>query len=515
MSLIKSASTVSFWTFISRLSGFARDVVVAIFMGAGALADAFFIAFKLPNLFRRLFAEGAFNAVFIPIFSGKLHAPDHLEAKLFARRIMSILLLVLVAITLLAQFYMPALMRIVAPGFVDDNEQFALVVTLSRITFGYLLCISIVSLFTGMLNSIGKFAAGAVAPVLLNLCLIMAVVTLHSITETVAHALAIGVMVAGVVQSVWMVIQAKRCNMLIFPSRPVFSEDTKILLKRMVPGIIGAGVTQINVWVDMMLATLISGAVSYLYYADRLSQFPLAIIGTAIGTAMLPSLSRYIKHNQEQESARLQQQAIKISLLLTLPATVGLIMLALPIIEVVFMYGAFTQQDALNSSRALIAFACGLPAFVLIKIFAPSFFARGNTKTPMKIAACCVLVNILLDLLWIKPYGFVGLAAATSVAAWCNAFALGSILYQRKHMAIALPLLLFLAKLLISVGAMAMMIFLLLSLTETFFLTNSRIIDAISLFAIMFAAMLVYALMVMKSKAYRFSDLKKDFAGNA
>ena len=295
MSLLKSAATVGGWTLISRIAGFIRDIVVATMMGTGVIADAFFVAFKIPNLFRRLFAEGAFSAAFVPIFSGKLDNPPHNKANIFAREIMSLLTMILFIVTIMAEISMPFILKFMAPGFADNKEKFDLAVELSRITFPYLLFISLVSLLTGVLNSVGKFAAGAFSPVLLNICMIFSIIVLSLWLETPAHALAWGVFAAGIVQFLWMMYNCYKFKIFIWFAKPKLGKDTKIMLKRMVPGIIGAGVTQINVWVDIMLATLIPSAVSYLYYADRISQFPLAIIGTAIGTAMLPSLSRYIK----------------------------------------------------------------------------------------------------------------------------------------------------------------------------------------------------------------------------
>lgn len=512
MSLLKSAATVGGWTFISRIVGFIRDIIVARVMGAGPTADAFFVAFKLPNLFRRLFAEGAFSASFIPMFSAKLTEHPHNEAKQFASKVLTLLVIILLVLTVLAEIFMSQLIIIFALGFKDQPELFDLTVTLSRITFPYLFCISIVSLLTGVLNSVGKFSVGASAPILLNICMIGAMVLFSMSTDTPAHALAWGVFVAGVAQLLWLLYHCFRAGMLIPFTRPTFCADTRLMFQRMMPGIIGAGVTQINVWVDVMLATLIPGAVSYLYYADRISQFPLAIIGTAIGTALLPSLSRSIKAGDKVKATKLNHEAIRVSLLFTLPAAAGLSLLSLPIIATIFGHGAFTNEDAIKSAAALQVYAFGLPAFVLIKIFTPPFFAKGDTKTPVKIAALCVVTNIILNLILIKPFGHVGLAMATSIAAWLNSILLYVVLHRRNDMRLNRAIGVFLVKVFVATIAMSAVIFLALyvpSLFEDAVSWNTKWIQIIELAVTICFSAAVYAVFVILTKAYRISEIKQ------
>lgn len=432
MSLIKSAFTVGSLTMVSRLLGFVRDMFIASKLGAGPLSDVFFIAFKLPNFFRHLFAEGAFNAAFVPLYSGIVTEKGAVSAKDFAEKIAAVLFFALLIITILMQIFMPWVMLALAPGFSGDAAKFDLAVLLTRITFPYLLFMSLVSLLGGMLNSVGRFAAAALAPALLNICLILAAVYFTRFTPTPAHALSIGVTVAGLVQLIWLILATKRAGISLSFRLPRLNPQVKLLLKRMLPGVVGAGVTQLNLWIDTILATLIPSAVSYLYYADRISQFPLAVIGTAMGTALLPLLSRQIREQKLDESIATQNRALETALLFTLPAAIALIVLAVPIISVLFQRGAFGMEETLSTSYALTALACGLPAFVMIKVFTPGFFANGDTRTPVRIAIICLITNTVLNLILIKPFGYVGLTIATVVASWLNVILLSTKLVQRN-----------------------------------------------------------------------------------
>ena len=345
MNIVKAAVTVGSFTLVSRVLGFVRDLMIASVLGASAMADSFFVSFKLANLFRRLFAEGAFNAAFVPLFARTLEGEGEDEARRFAREALAIMTTVLLVVVLMALLAMPYLVRVLAPGFAPDGERYGLAVELSRITFPYLMFISLAALFSGILNSIGQFAAAAFAPIILNLVLISALLLANLHPETPAHALAWGVFVAGILQLAWVAVAVRRNGMAIRLQRPRVTPRIKRLFKLMLPGAIGSGVYQVNLVIDMWFASLLPvGAVSYLFYADRLNQLPLGIIGIAIGTALLPMLSRQFRSGQDQAASHTQNRAIEMGLLLTLPAAAALIVLATPIITVLFERDAFHRR---------------------------------------------------------------------------------------------------------------------------------------------------------------------------
>lgn len=418
--LLRPFYTTAGLTILSRILGFVRDILIAAWLGAGLLTDAFFVAFKLPNFMRRLFAEGAFHAAFVPLFASRLTEDGKEKAQDFAADALSWLFAVLLLLTLLAEFFMPWLIPVLAPGFGDDPERLALTTTLTRITFPYLLCISLVSLMAGMLNSLNHFAAAAAAPILLNLCLIGSLLFLTPLLPHAAYALAWGVALAGVVQCLWLLWHVRRAGFTLRLRLPARTPETRQLFRRLGPGAIGAGVAQINLLIDTMLATLVPQGVSYLYYADRLNQLPIGVIGVAMGTALLPALSRYHAQKEEEAAAQTLNQAIFTSLFFTLPAAVGLAIAASPILTALFEHGAFTAADTAQTARALMAYALGLPAFILVKVLVPGFFARGDTRTPVKIAAICLIVNLGLNLLLLPVLQHAGLALATSLAGWLN-----------------------------------------------------------------------------------------------
>jgi putative peptidoglycan lipid II flippase len=432
MSLLRSSAVVASFTLLSRIFGFLRDVIIANVMGAGMLSDAFFVAFKIPNFFRRLFAEGAFNAAFLPMFAGMLKEKGRDCALKFASSVMSSLSIVLIVISLLMIWAMPFVVDLTAPGFADDKEIYDLSVELSRITFPYLFFVSIVSLLGGILNSYDKFAAVAFAPVLLNIALVGCLLGLTPYVETPAHALAIGVFVAGLLQMLWLIWACYRHGSLPKIVRPHLDEDVRKMLKAFAPVALGAGVVQVNQMIDIIFATYIENAVSYLYYADRLYELPLGVIGIAVATALLPMLSRHIKAGEEEQAAVAIEQALRFTSLIGMPATFALIVLAEPIILTIYEHGEFKAHDSAAVIPALIAYSCGLPAFLLVKIFSSCFFAATDTKTPVKIAVWCMVINLILNFFLIGFYEHVGLAVATSFAGWVNAVLLGYFLYQ-KH----------------------------------------------------------------------------------
>ncbi|MFN8929605.1 MAG: murein biosynthesis integral membrane protein MurJ [Alphaproteobacteria bacterium] len=431
MSLVKSSATIGFFTLLSRITGFLRDVLMANMIGASWLSDAFFVAFKLPNFFRRLFAEGAFNAAFIPSFAAILTAEGREAAIRFAGEVMSVLLVVLLLLNAVFIIFMPWITPIFAPGFTNTPEKFNLTVLLSQITFPYILFISLVSLLGGILNSLGKFAAPAANPILLNLVMILGMLFLTHYTETPAHALAVSVFIAGIVQLLWLIAICRRNDMLPSLVVPRLTSRVKTMLLLMAPAALGSGVQQLNLLVDVIIASHIPDAVSYLYYADRITELPIGMIGVAVGTAMLPLMSRQIREGRQEEARASMNRGIEIVLLFGIPSTLALLALAEQVIRVLYMHGAFTAEDMLATMLALMAFTVGLPAFLLVKIFAPGFFASHDTKTPLKIALLCVVINLVLNLTLIHILAHVGMALATSIAGWVNAILMARILYKR------------------------------------------------------------------------------------
>lgn len=421
-------------TLISRVLGFVRDVAVAWVLGAGWMADVFFVAFKLPNLFRRLFAEGAFNLAFVPLFAGKLETDSEDDARNFAAQAQSGLLLALLIFTILIELAMPWVVMAIAPGFVDEPQKYALAVDLVRITFPYLIFISMVSLLAGILNSLGKFWAAAATPILLNITLITAVFALTPVMQSPAHALSWGIAIAGVVQLAWMIWHAGLAGWMPKLVRPRLTDDVKRLLKRIAPVAVGAGVYQISLLIDTIIAsTLISGSISYLFYAERLVQLPLGVVGVAVGTALLPLLARQIKSNDDAAALDSQNRAIELALLLTLPAAAALFVIPETLIGVLFERGEFSAIATQKTALALMVFSAGLPAFVLVKALAPGYFAREDMSTPIKIGALCITVNIVIALALMGPLAHVGLAVATVVSQWLNASLLAWVLIRRKQ----------------------------------------------------------------------------------
>lgn len=437
MVLLRSIVTIGGLTMVSRVLGFIRDVLIAAVIGAGPVADAFFVAFRLPNLFRALFAEGAFSAAFVPLFAKRVEAQGEREAVAFAEQAMSVLLCALLLFLILFEMAMPLFIYVIAPGFADQPEQVALAVDLARITFPYLLFISLVSLMGGILNSLGRFAAAAATPILLNLAMIASALALAPFTPTAGHALAWGVAGAGALQFLWLFYFCGREGLWLRLPRPRLTPEVRLLVRRALPVALGAGIYQVNLTINTALASwLPPGSVSYLFYADRVNQLPLGVVGIAVSTALLPLLARQLRAGHARAAMHSQNRALEFTLLLTLPAATGLIVLASPVMSVLFERGAFGPAEAEATAMALAAYSSGLPAYVLIKALTPGFFAREDTRTPVKVAAVCAAINVGLNLILMWPFSYVGIAVSTAVAFWINAGALAVILWQRGHLAI-------------------------------------------------------------------------------
>ncbi|UFN49472.1 murein biosynthesis integral membrane protein MurJ [Roseomonas sp. OT10] len=430
--MLRGILTVGVWTLASRILGFARDMLVAAMMGAGPVADAFFVALKLPNLFRRLFGEGAFNAAFVPAFAATLAGDGPAAARQLAERMASLMAIWLTGLTVLGLVFMPQVLAVLAPGFGDDPLRWTYAVEMTRITFPYLLFICLTALVSGVLNGLGRFGAAAAAPVLFNVFAMAALLGLTPHVSTPGHAQSWGVMLSGIAQLALVWIAAARAGMPLYPRLPRLDPGVRAVLRRMVPGVLGAGVTQLNLAVDVIIASLLpAGAVSYLYYADRVAQLPLGVVGAAVGTALLPLLARQFRARQPLSAHRTLNRALEFSLALTLPAAVAQWIAADAIVTALFQRGAFGAEAARATADALAAYSLGLPAFVLVKAFAPCFFARGDTATPVRIGIGVVVLNLLLNLLLTQFLAHVGIALATGIAAWVNVAVLAMLLHRR------------------------------------------------------------------------------------
>ncbi len=434
MSLYRAIATVGGLTMVSRVFGFARDLMIARYLGAGIMADAFFVALRLPNFFRSLFAEGAFTAGFLPLYSETLAQTDRSAAKRFAEAALAWLLVALLLFTVAAQIFMPLVMLGLAPGFNDEPVRFALAVDYTRITFPYLLFISLAALYGAVLNGLGRFAAFAATPILLNLTMLLALPLLTPVLGSAGAALAWGTLAAGIVQFLWLAWWSARAGFALRLRLPTREPKVLRLFKLVLPAAIGAGATQVNLVIGVILASLLpAGAVSYLFYADRINQLTVGVVGVAISTALLPMLARHIARGEEAEAMAQQNRAQEFALLLGLPAMVALLVVPYPIISVLFERGAFDATAARATADALFAYAIGLPAYILSRTLTPGFHARQDTTTPVRIAFLIIALNLGASLLLMPWLGHVGLALAPAIAAWVNTSLLAWYLSRRRH----------------------------------------------------------------------------------
>ncbi len=509
MALLRSIATVGGYTMVSRVLGFARDIMIAAMLGAGPVADAFFVAFKLPNFFRRLFAEGAFNAAFVPLFTRHMSEGGRDNARAFAEEVISVFVVALLFFVTALQVSMPWVMHGFAPGFVGDPERFDLAVALAQITFPYLLFISLVSQLGGVLNALGRFAAAAATPIILNLCLIAALLGLAPLVETPGHALAWGVAAAGAAQFVWLTVACHRAEFSLRLRRPRLTPRVRRLLWLMLPGAIGAGVVQVNLLIDVVIASLLpAGSVSFLYYADRVNQLPLGVIGVAVGTALLPLLSRQIRAGQTADAEASMNRALEFSLLLTVPGALALMTIPEPIVRVLFERGEFGAVDTNATAMALGAYAIGLPAYVLIKVLAPGFFAREDTATPVKIAALCVGINLALNLALMDPLKHVGIALATAVSAWVNAGLLYALLRRRGHLTLDARLRRALPRTVAAAAGMAAVLWISRDALSGFAASGSAE-DALALAALIAVGLAAFAALAITAGAASVADIKR------
>ncbi len=418
--MIKRILTVGGFTLLSRMTGFARDILLAAVLGAGPAADAFFVALRLPNHFRAIFAEGAFNAAFVPAYARIREQGGPERAGLFADRIFTILLASQIVLLVLALIFTPTVIDVLAPGFSSDPVRYALAVDLTRITFPYLLLITVVTFYGGMLNALQRFAAAAAAPILLNLSLIVALLVAVYF-PTPGHAAAWGVLVSGVLQALLVGGDAFRAKVLARLRRPRLDADVKRFFRALGPATLGSAGVQLALFADTVIATFLpAGALSALYYADRLNQLPIGVIGIAAGTVVLPEMARRIAAGDDAGAAHAQNRAIEFTLLMAIPCLAAFVIIPDLIMRALFVRGAFSDADALAAGRTLAVYAVGLLPFVLIRSSVATFFARGDTATPVLAALIAAAVNIGFKILLMGPLAQVGLALATSIGAWIN-----------------------------------------------------------------------------------------------
>jgi putative peptidoglycan lipid II flippase len=432
--LLRSGIVISFFTFLCRIFGLIREFFVAAAFGTSVVADCVNVAFKIPNLFRRIFGEGALASVFIPIFTDKLLNDSKQEAEIFSHKILTLLILILGLIIFILEIYMPYFMAIIAPGFYQDQEKFDLAVALVRITTPYLLLISVAALIGGILNSVKKFAAFAFMPIFMSLCVVFGIYV--SSNENVAYYACYALVFSGVLQCLFMIFCAYRAGFGIKLNTKIFDASVIKLIHKMGPATLAAGAQQLNLFISQSIASFLPGAVSILSYADRLYQFPLAIIGVSFSTVLLPELSALKNAANKEKVNEIYNKAMQLAMLISLPAAVGLGLLSKPIIHLLYERGAFTYEDSILTSYVLSAFSLGLPAFVLAKVFTPIYYANLDTVTPFRISLCSFAINTVLNIIFIWLLGHVGIALATSFAAWINIYMLW--LGVRKNFALYL-----------------------------------------------------------------------------
>jgi putative peptidoglycan lipid II flippase len=479
-SLVRSVGTIGGLTMVSRLFGFVRDMLLARVLGAGLAADAFQLAFTLPNTFRRLFAEGAFSVAFVPMYSRALHGEGGEEAAArFADDVLSVFLWVLLVFSAVMMIAMPGIVWILARDFQNVPGKFDFAVFLSRVTFPYLALISLVAMLSGLLNARSRFAPGAFAPVLLNILLIGGIITGWWLRgpggddRIVAEALAVSVSLAGIAQFAYLWWSVRRAGLTLRFRFPKFTPEVKRLGMLILPATFGAGIYQVSQFVDTFFATsLPQGSLTLLKLADRLNQLPLGIVGIALGTAILPMLSRHIHSGDAAEAQRLQANAFEMATLLTLPAAAALAICAPAFVTAFFVGGKFTDADGATMAHIVVALVAGLPAYVIVKILNPGFFAREDTRTPVWTALASLIVNIAINLYVVERFGIVGLAGATAVSASLNCLLLYAILHRRGWFHFTAKLAGRIARQLVAVAAMAALLWWMMPLMQPWYSGN-------------------------------------------
>ena len=506
MNLLKSTGTFGFFTLLSRILGYLRDILIAIFLGTGVLADAFFIAFRIPNTFRRLFSEGTFNAAFVPSYASEI-VKGKKQSNKFANNIFNLLFLGLLFLVLIVQIFMPAFVSIIAPGFVENVEKMELAISLTRITFPFLLFVCLASFFSAILNSHNKFAAASAAPIILNIILIGVLLFSKLLGDNLIFYLSYGVSFSGFLQLVFLYKFVRKFYSLKLDFKIKTNSKIKVFFKKLLPSIFASGVTQINILVGTIIASFQASAVSYLYYADRIYQINLAIAGIAIGVVVLPQLSKYIQTKKKSKIHLIQNKALELSLFLTLPASAALLIASEEIISALFGYGSFDQVSVLNSGKALYYFALGLPAFSLIKVFSSFFFANHDTKIPFYISLFSVLINIVISISYFNEIGFIIIPIATTISSWFNAILLFAFLKNRDLFSFNKIFLVRFVKIIVASLLMAILFNFLITYFK-YELAFNQNIKSFYLILSVILSLLFYLFVSYWIKAFKTSDIK-------
>jgi putative peptidoglycan lipid II flippase len=514
MNLARSLGSIGGLTLASRVLGLARDMLFAQFVGANFASDAFAVAWRMPNMFRALFAEGAFSAAFIPMFNKKVADPDGRGlpgGTEFAEDALSVLLPALLLMTVLLELLAWPATYLISLGFHGASpEQFAFAVMLARFTFPYLMLISLASLLGGILNSLHKFWVAAAAPILLNVAQIVALLFFHTHEPlTTTKYQAISVTVGGVLQLAWLAQACWANHVRLKLKRPTINADVKRLIKLIGPAAAGAGAVQFNLLISTALATglLAHGSVSYIYYADRLNQLPLGLIGIGLGTVLLPTISHQLGRGADKEAMTTQNRGLELALFFTLPATVALVICGVPIIAGLFQHGQFDATDALKTGQALAAFSIGLPSYILVKVLTPGYYARHDTRTPMRFAMISIAVNLVLNLVLIMPLKHVGPPLATAIASTVNVWLLYHTLKKRGHFEADSRLKRRVPRLAVAAIAMGVALYWLAPLVNPY-LTGSIVRRAGGLLALVAGGGAVYAIACFLTGAFVVGDLK-------
>ncbi len=506
MNLVKSTGTFSFFTLISRLLGYLRDILIAIFLGAGPIADAFFVAFRLPNTFRRLFSEGTFNAAFVPSYSSELNKSTK-SAKLFANNIFNILFLSLLAIVFIIEIFMPLFVALIAPGFTEDSEKLEIAINLTRITFPFLLFVSLSSFFSAILNSHNKFAAASATPIILNVILILVLLFGKFLADKLVYYISYAVTLAGIVQLIFLIFFVRKYFIPKISFNFKNNKKIKLFFKKLFPSIFSSGVTQINILVGTIIASFQANAVSYLYYADRIYQINLAIAGIAIGTVLLPSLSKYVESKNNTKIEFIQNKSLELSLFLSLPASAALLIASEEITSALFGYGSFDINSVMNSANALFYFSLGLPAFALIKVFSSFLFARHNTKTPFHFSILSVLLNIFISVYFFNKIGFIIIPIATTISSWFNTLLLLFYLLSNNYFSFYKN---FMIKFLNILCVSSFSSFIFYQLIQKFneYLMYESEYKFLTIVLLVIITILIYIITSIFTKAFKISDIK-------
>ena len=506
MNLIKSTGTFSFFTLLSRVLGYLRDLFIAIFLGSGPIADAFFVAFRIPNTFRRLFSEGTFNAAFVPIYSAEL-TKGKKQSEKFANEIFNILIMGLFFLVIIIEIFMPWFILLIAPGFTENSEKLELTIFLTRITFPFLFFISLASFFSAVLNSHNKFALSAAAPIVLNIILISVLMLGRYLDDDLVKYLAYGVTISGIIQFLILFKFIKNYTNLNFSLKFNVKSKVRLFFSKLLPSIFSSGVTQINILVGTIIASFQASAVSYLYYADRIYQINLAIAGIAIGTILLPNLSKYVQEKNKNKIDLIQNKSLELSLFLSLPATLALLIASEEITSSLFGYGSFDILSVKNSADALFYFALGLPAFAFIKVFSSFIFARQNTKIPFYFSLISVISNIIISLYFFNKIGFIIIPIATSISSWLNSLLLLIYLINKNYFSLKIGIVVSFLRIVFVSSVASLLFYYLTNLTQEFLVYNSAY-KLITILILVFITLIVYILISIITNAFKISDIK-------